>query len=198
MIFLHRQNTADNITDCEIDVRSSPSGLILNHDRLDFSKDYLLLRDFAKMYSNKTVICNVKESGIEEEIYDIMMENNVDFYLLDSQIPDIIRLSKIPKFKGRFIIRVSDVEMYSSELINLAKPKYIWADWTKFNDFNVNDYLNFINTLNTNIELIVVSPELYSKDYENIIELIASSLEITSMSVCTKRIDIWRKYIVKS
>ncbi len=198
MIFLHRQNNSENIVDCEIDVRSHPSGLVLNHNRLNFNEDYPTLKDFAKKYSNKTVICNVKESGIEEEAYKILSENNVNVLFLDSQIPDIIRLSKIDELKDKFIIRVSNYEKLSRSIISVSKAKFIWVDWFKFDNFNIDEYYTYIDTIhdefkNKGVELIIVSPELYNLNYLSITKKIVHYLKDYKISICTKYPELWRE-----
>lgn len=190
MIFLHRQNNSENVVDCEIDIRSHPDGLVLNHDRLDFNKTYPLLKDFAKQYAGLCVICNIKESGIEEEVFEIMSANDINFYFLDSQIPDIIRLSKNEKFHGKFIIRVSDVEEYSEKLINQTKAEFVWIDDCNFKNFNIEEYFERLSRINNNIKPIIVSPELYDARFKSIISDIRPRL--TGVSICTKQPDLWR------
>lgn len=196
MIFLHRQNNSETITDCEIDIRSHPSGLVLNHNRLDFNKDYPTLEDFAKKYSNKSIICNIKESGVEEETLRILTENKVDVLFLDSQIPDIVRLSKVEEFKGKFIIRISNYEQASMPIIKASGAKFVWADWFKFDNFNIDEYIYYIDSLyerfsGRDIELIIVSPELYDLSYLDKTIEIAHRLRDCKVSVCTKRPELW-------
>ncbi len=198
MIFLHRQNNSENIVNCEIDIRSHPSGLVLNHNRLDFNKSYPTLKDFAKKYSNKTIICNIKESGVEEETLKILTDNKVNVLFLDSQIPDIVRLAKTREFRGKFIIRVSNYEELSAPIISMSKAKFIWADWFKFDNFDINEYYTYIDTLikkfkNTGVDLILVSPELYSLDYLAITKKISHKLKNYKISVCTKYPELWRE-----
>ena len=199
MIFLHRQNNFETIADCEIDIRSHPNGLVLNHNRLDFNKEYFTLKSFAKKYSNKVVICNVKESGVEEETLRILTENKVDVLFLDSQIPDIVRLSKINEFKSKFIIRVSNYEEVSMSIIDASKAKFVWADWFKFDNFNINDYISYIDSLikaveGKDIELIIVSPELYNLDHLDKAKEIAYRLRNHQISVCTKYPELWEEH----
>ena len=191
MIFLHRQNKSENKVDCEIDIRSHPDGLVLNHDRLDFDKTYPLLEDFAVEYSGLNVICNIKESGVEEEVFEIMSRNNVNFFFLDSQIPDIIRLSKDKKYNGKFIIRVSDVEEYSDNLLAKTQAEYVWFDECNFNNFDLTDYFKRLSRINKNIKIIIVSPELYNQSFLPLISVIKPRLK--DVSICTKQPELWRQ-----
>lgn len=202
MIFLHRQNNLNEYyPSIEVDVRSSPSGLVLEHDKLNFNKQYPEAKKLKTLSSN--IILNIKESGIEEELIEIF--NNLDFYFLDSQIPDILRISKhYPEHSHRFILRVSDVEHINVKLINMINPKYIWLDYSEFNSdfFNIEEYIVFVKTVNSmidifelNTELILVSPELYSLDNlkltTEIIERLKSE-KLNRYSICTKFPELYK------
>ena len=198
-IFLHRQNDTSlfNEEGIEVDVRSSRLGLVLNHDRLNHNMLYPILENKLKFLKNKKVILNIKESGIEEELIEMMAD--IDYYFLDSQIPDIIRLSrKFPSISHRFIIRISDVEFTTTNMLNLVKPKYVWLDYSKFSDFNSNEYNQHVRRLIYLLpkyqNYIVVSPELYSLDYSVHIEDVKTAVSryIPSFSVCTKYTQLWR------
>lgn len=196
MIFLHRQNNIKAFTEAiEVDVRSSPRGLVLNHDRLDFSSEYPLIETLKGL--TKTAILNIKESGVEEELIDFCLTNNIDFYFLDSQIPDILRLSKkYPEHSHRFIIRVSDVETINQKLMTLVKPKYVWVDYSEFDSFNIENYINFAKSVKTESEMILVSPELYSLEYLDITKEIISRLkfeQLNSFNICTKYPELYKE-----
>ncbi|HEF8722475.1 TPA: hypothetical protein SBH06_001829, partial [Campylobacter jejuni] len=119
-----------------------------------------------------------------------------EYYFLDSQIPDILRISK--KIKGKFIIRVSDVETLNYKIIELTEPKYLWVDYSQFADFDIKEYAKFINNLyksiDKKIEPIIVSPELYNLSYTVLIQQICQVLP-NSFSVCTKNPELWGSYV---
>lgn len=209
MIFLHRQNELDDYKkynrfypSVEVDVRSSPDGLILHHDRLNFNNKYPEAKKLKTLAEN--IILNIKESGVEEELIEIF--NNSNFYFLDSQIPDILRISKLyPEHSHRFILRVSDVEHFNCKLMNLINPKYIWLDYTEFNSesFNIDEYINFVKTTQTmieieielNPELILVSPELYSLENLDLTKEIITRLKsekLNRFNVCTKFPELYK------
>jgi len=213
MIFKHRQNDSslwNEDTAVELDVRlSGRDRVVLSHDpikykiELDFSANVNTLL-YNDLDFPKETIVNVKTSGAEEivtnEFNTIMYD---DYYFLDSQIPDMLRLSKLPEYEGKFIVRVSDVESWNQEFIDRIKPKYIWADWSQFGDFDADIYGQFINTLTRQIgddqELIIVSPELYNPDYEYLIPTIGEIITRHGhSSVCTKKETQWEALIAKS
>jgi hypothetical protein len=215
MIFLHRQNDPKNIVfknidGIEIDIRSLGSHLIVNHDRfysIDFENidDCVFLQDVAKYLKDYTVIVNVKESGLEEQISNILDEyGSIKYYFLDSQIPDIIRLSKQNKYRGKFIIRVSDYETLNYKFLAQCKPEFIWVDYN-FDNFNILDYIKYLKEIDSNeylnkngIKKILVSPELYGLQNINItkdIIKVTNKELLNRYSVCTKISEDWRKNV---
>jgi len=202
MIFLHRQNTLNSqTTNIELDVRSSKDGIVLNHDPLDHKYKYTLLKDkLFEFEERKTIIVNIKESGIEEEIIEIFKKFDLSYLFLDSQIPDIIKLArKFPEEKSNIIIRVSDVECISNNLLELVNPKYLWVDYTRFSVFNQREYFNFLNKIKKKFkqyELILVSPELYNIDFKVFAYEISENLnKETNIHVCTKFPEIYKDKI---
>ncbi|EKN7418128.1 hypothetical protein PYP05_000536, partial [Campylobacter jejuni] len=122
--------------------------------------------------------------------------NNFEYYFLDSQIPDILRLSK-NGYQGKFIIRISDVESYNEKLMDISKPKYVWVDYSQFSSFDIKDYQEFIYNIKPKLEQvepILVSPELYDLSYMKLIKPIQSILP-KGFSVCTKKPDLWSMYV---
>lgn len=215
MIFLHRQNDPEfiqfkNVDGIELDIRSIGSDLVLTHDRLsshhlENSSSLIYLSEVVQHLKNYTVIVNVKESGLEEQISDLFDDNNIKYYFLDSQIPDILRLSKKEEYKGKFIIRVSQFENINYDLLNFSKPEFIWVDYN-FENFNLNRYIKFLKNINNDehintlkIQKILVSPELYGLQNINLAYDIIQDKDITDIlkqfSVCTKIPDEWRKIV---
>lgn len=202
MIFLHRQNNISNKLEnfgVEIDLRYNEQGLVLNHDLLKYDAKYPLLTEKLEFFSNMPIICNIKESNLEELVIDIFDSNTgggYEYYFLDSQIPDILRISK--NIKGKFIIRVSDVETLNYKLIELTEPKYLWVDYSQFANFDIKEYAEFINNLykniDKNLELIIVSPELYNPSFAVLIQQIGQVLP-NGFSVCTKKPELWNSYV---
>ncbi|EAK0336705.1 hypothetical protein YO06_08830 [Campylobacter jejuni] len=205
MIFLHRQNNISKKVEnfgVEIDLRRNKQGLVLNHDLLESNIKYPLFAEKLEFFENIPIICNIKESNLEELIIDIFDNhgNNdgggYEYYFLDSQIPDILRISK--KIKGKFIIRVSDVETLNYKLIELTETKYLWVDYSQFANFDIKEYAKFINNLYKSIdkktEPIIVSPELYNLSYTVLIQQICQVLP-NGFSVCTKNPELWSSYV---
>ncbi|MCW1359922.1 hypothetical protein OLQ22_01495 [Campylobacter jejuni] len=144
---------------------------------------------------NIPIICNIKESGLEEKVIELLGDR-FDYYFLDSQIPDILRLSK-DGYLGKFIIRISDIESYNEKLMTISKPKYVWVDYSQFDKFDIQDYKEFIHGIKPRLKKvkpILVSPELYDLSYIELIKYIQSILP-KGFSVCTKKPELWSEYV---
>ncbi|EPO9772626.1 hypothetical protein ACUJF1_001286 [Campylobacter coli] len=197
MIFLHRQNNLESFIEnygIEIDLRYNEK-LVLNHDLLEKNSLYPFFKEKIQFMKNIPIICNVKESGLEERVIELL-GNKFEYYFLDSQIPDILRLSK-NGYQGKFIIRISDVESYNERLMRVAKPKYVWIDYSQFSNFDIQNYREFIYDIKPKleqVEAILVSPELYDLSYIEFIEPIQSILP-KGFSVCTKKPELWSFYV---
>ncbi|EPC1840474.1 hypothetical protein ACRXHK_001055 [Campylobacter coli] len=197
MIFLHRQNDLTlpiKNYGIEIDLRYKER-LVLNHDILEQDLLYPFFEEKIQFMKNIPIICNIKESGLEERVIELL-GNKFEYYFLDSQIPDILRLSK-NGYQGKFIIRISDVESYNERLMRVAKPKYVWIDYFRFSNFDIQNYQEFIYDIKPKleqVEAILVSPELYDLSYIEFIEPIQSILP-KGFSVCTKKPELWSFYV---
>lgn len=197
MIFLHRQNNLEFPIESygiEIDLRYN-GRLVLNHDLLEKDFLYSYFEEKIQFMKNIPIICNVKESGLEEKTIELL-GNNFEYYFLDSQIPDILRLSK-NGYQGKFIIRISDVEFYNKRLMDISKPKYVWVDYSQFSNFDIQNYREFIYGIKPKLEQvepILVSPELYDLSYMKLIKPIQSILP-KGFSVCTKKPELWSMYV---
>ena len=72
---IHRVNSILELTSIpnyygvEIDCRAYGNNIILNHE--PFQNGDLFV-DFLKFFNKKLLICNIKESGIEEEIVELL------------------------------------------------------------------------------------------------------------------------------
>lgn len=144
MIFLHRQNDLKSSIrnyGIEIDLRCNER-LVLSHDVLEQDLLYPFFEEKIQFMKNIPIICNIKESGLEERVVELL-GNKFEYYFLDSQIRDILRLSK-DGYQGKFIIRISDVESYNERLMRVAKPKYVWVDYSQFSNFDIQNYQEFI------------------------------------------------------
>ena len=78
-IIIHRVNTLNELKDIhprygvEIDIRSHASDLVLNHE--PFSRGDRLI-DYLDEYKHGTLILNIKESGIEDSVIELVKNHS--------------------------------------------------------------------------------------------------------------------------
>lgn len=211
MIYLHRFQISDyknsNLSDCEdfdgfeIDFRYLETGksIIVSHDY----SSYPVVDTFKNVLStNKTIIANSKESGIEEKLFKEGFNGFRDnVYFLDSQIPDILKFCKIDeRYKGHFIIRVSDFEPLSVPLVRTTEAEKFWID-TKMCSSN-RSILNHIlmitdvsYSLGHDPEIILTAPDVFGYDLNTDKELkdFKSFIKDLNVSICTKSPKFFRE-----
>lgn len=211
MIYLHRFQVSDyknsNLSDFddfdgfEIDFRYSELGkkIIVSHD---YSNNPTLDNFKNVLSTNKTIIANSKESGIEEKLFEEGFKgfrNNV--YFLDSQIPDILKYCKSDeRYKGHFIIRVSDFEPISVPLIRITEARKFWID-TKMctSKCSILNHILLIKdccySLGYDPDIILTAPDVFGFDLntEKQLKDFKSFIKDLDVSICTKSPKYFRE-----
>ena len=129
-IIIHRVNKIKDLINTsinfgvEIDIRTNGSKLILSHD--PFLKGDRL-EDYLENYKHKTLVLNLKEAGIEENVLDLIKVNSVKSYLLlDVEMPYIYLAAK--KGQKNIAVRFSEYEDISLTKHFTNKLKWVWID----------------------------------------------------------------------
>ena len=111
-IIAHRINTINQLKNInnklgvEVDIRSNEKNLIIGHD--PFS-EYINFKDWLTFYNHGTLVLNVKENGLEEELIKTMNYFKKDnFFILDQSFPYIVKTIKTGE--KRCAIRLSEYE----------------------------------------------------------------------------------------
>ncbi len=108
----------------EIDIRSKGSKLILNHEPYE-SGD--ILENYLENYIHKTLILNIKEAGIENDILRIIKSYPIkSYFLLDVEMPYMYSASK--KGHRNIAVRFSEYENISLAREFSNKLNWIWID----------------------------------------------------------------------
>ena len=177
-----------------------PRKLFDNSEDIRYAVDKIVAED-REEYGKKKEILIKKISDILDEF------GSIKYYFLDSQIPDILRLSKQEKYRGKFIIRVSDYETLNYNFLSHCQPEFIWVDYnfSNFDNSKILAYIKFLKDIDSNeylsqngIKKILVSPELYGLQNINItsdIIKITNKELLKKYSICTKLPDDWRKIV---
>ena len=193
-IIAHRINTINKLKNLninlgvEVDIRSNEKNLIICHD--PFS-DYIIFKDWLSFYNHGTLILNVKENGLEEELLKTMRDfKKENFFILDQSFPYLI--DTIKNGEKRCAIRLSEYESINTVLSLKGKLNWVWIDFfTKFPlDLEIYKILK-----KHNFKLCIVSPELQGHtnlkclDFKNYI----NSNQMYFDAVCTKKIKFWEE-----
>jgi len=129
-LIIHRINKIDELKNIprkygtEIDIRSKGSNLILNHEPY---KNGDKIENYLENYKHKTLVLNLKEAGIENDVLKIVRKHFIkSFFLLDVEMPYLYSSAK--KGEKNIAVRFSEYEN-----INLAnyfknKVKWLWID----------------------------------------------------------------------
>lgn len=193
-IILHRRNTIELLKNTpskfgvEVDLRTADNRLIINHDPF---KNGISFSSWIKNYKNGTLIINVKEDGLEEEILFFLKKYKIrSFFFLDQPMPSIIKTSEGGEFNCA--VRVSEFESIETALNFRNKVKWVWVDM--FTKLPIN-HNQFLELKNANFKLCLVSPELQIKNKLKIGEVknIIFNERISFDAVCTKFPEQWIK-----
>ncbi len=129
-IILHRINLLKRlrklptIFGTEIDIRSNGSELILNHEPNTKGDK---LEDYLSEYKHGTLILNIKEAGIENEVIKKVKKAKINsYFLLDVEYPFIFK--SIKKKQRNIAIRFSEIESINNAKFLQKNFNWIWID----------------------------------------------------------------------
>ena len=162
-IIVHRVNTIKSLksvdTDlgCEIDIRTDGSQLILNHDPFKKGDNFI---DYLDEYQHGTLVLNIKETGIENDVLDEVKKRKIkSYFLLDVEFPYIIRA--FMRNENNIAIRFSEYETIENVITFKNNLKWVWVDLVSkipINEFN----FKLLNQFN----LCLVCPSLWNRSNE--------------------------------
>ena len=162
-IIVHRVNTIKSLksidTDlgCEIDIRTDGSQLILNHDPFKKGDNFI---DYLDEYQHGTLVLNIKETGIENDVLDEVKKRKIkSYFLLDVEFPYIIRA--FMRNENNIAIRFSEYETIANVITFKNNLKWVWVDLVSkipINEFN----FKILNQFN----LCLVCPSLWNRSNE--------------------------------
>ena len=160
-IIIHRVNTIRELKiieaefGAEIDIRAWNSDLILNHEPF---QDGEKLIDYLDEYKNGTLILNIKEDGIEDEVLRHVRERPQikSYFLLDVEFPYLYRASR--QGERNIAIRFSEDESIETVENYIGMVDWVWIDTnTKFPITKEN------NTTLDNFKKCLVCPERWGR-----------------------------------
>ena len=111
---------------CEIDLRTKGSDIILNHEPYTYGDNFT---DYLDEYNHDTLILNIKESGIENDVISEVKKRGIkNFFLLDVEFPYLFKATN----NGERNIAVRFSESEPIENIKLFKKRLIGFGLTQF------------------------------------------------------------------
>ena len=130
-IIIHRINSIRDLKKidpkfgAEIDIRSWGSNLVLNHEPF---QDGEKLVDYLDEYDKGTLILNIKESGIEDDVLNYVKQRPriKSYFLLDVEFPYIFNASR--RGERNIAIRFSEDESIETVKNYVGKINWVWID----------------------------------------------------------------------
>ena len=159
-IIVHRLNglkdliKLPSVYGAEIDIRSQNSKLILNHKP---SRDGCNFIDYIENYKHGTLVLNIKESGIEDEVLKIVKSKPIkSYFLLDVEMPYLYSSSK----KGNRAIAVR-----YSEYENIKTIEYFnkLVDWVWIDTVTTLPIISEVLPILSNFKSCIVCPERWGR-----------------------------------
>ena len=109
----------------EIDIRAYGSKLILNHEPF---QDGEKLKNYLDEYRHGTLVLNIKEDGIEDEVLHLVRQRPQikSYFLLDVEFPYLYRASR--QDERNIAIRFSEDECIETVKKYVGKVNWVWID----------------------------------------------------------------------
>jgi hypothetical protein len=193
-IILHRINTREALQNTpskfgvEVDIRSEGKRLIIGHDPFIGGEDFL---QWISVYDHGTLILNVKEEGLEEELVSIMSKHQIeDFFFLDQSFPFLLKT--VETGETRCAVRISEYEDINTALNLIGKIQWVWVDC--FTGFPLTAKQAETLQKKGGFKLCFVSPELQGRNDKKDIANFKKEIEMNGIigdAVCTKYPDLW-------
>ena len=138
---IHRVNSIKKLKEIprnygiEIDLRTKGSKIILNHNPF---KNGVEFTKFLSKYKHGTLILNIKESGIENRVLEILKKKKIyKYFFLDVEMPFICKNKK--KINKNFAVRYSEYEDIETVKNFTNNVGWIWIDTFKKLPINKNN-----------------------------------------------------------
>lgn len=130
-IIIHRINNISELEKvrseygAEIDIRAWGSDLVLNHEPFQNGEK---LEDYLDEYQHGTLVLNIKEDGIEDEVLRLVRQRPQikSYFLLDVEFPYLYRASR--QDERNIAIRFSEDECLETVKKYVGKVNWVWID----------------------------------------------------------------------
>ena len=194
-IILHRVNEINTLINSdqkygvEIDLRSI-NKLIIHHD--PFSKNNEDFEKWLSFYKHGTLIINIKEEGLENEIIKKLDKYDIsNFFFLDQSFPFLILKNKI--VKKRTALRFSEFETIDTIIKSYNYANWIWIDcFTKYPQISFNKMK--ILKQKYLFKTCLVSPELQGHDMKKFVQKNKTLIKNYQLDAVCTRNQLFKKF----
>lgn len=190
-IIIHRINTIESLKNIphnygvEIDVRSYGNDLILNHDAYQNGDS---LDSFLENYNHGTLVLNIKESGIENDVLNKVINHNIkSYFFLDVENPYLFYCLR--NKLNHCALRSSYYEPINS--LDNYRPifNWLWLDSINFH-YYTKEQIDLLNKF----KICFVCPERWGKSHE--IEIykdyfLKNNIKISSVMTSVDCVENW-------
>jgi hypothetical protein len=193
-LIIHRVNKINDLKKLdkkfgvEIDLRIYGGKIVLNHEPYQNGDSF---DEYLSEYNHGTLVLNIKETGIEDEVLKKVRKKGVkNFFLLDVELPFFFKSLK--KKEKALASRLSFYEPIELSKKFSGKINWIWIDTIK--NFEV---LNKHKVDLAKFKICLVSPEFWGKPKllnKYIKKFDKIGLQINSLMISKKNL---KKYISK-
>jgi hypothetical protein len=194
LIIAHRCNTKEELRaippeyGVEVDIRTWGNELILHHDPCVHGETFV---DWLTEYRHKTIICNVKEEGLESIVVTILRQRGIEnFFFLDQSFPFLVKSAR--QGERRCAVRVSEFESVETALSLAGLVDWVWVDY--FTRCPL-DKAAALRLRGAGFKLCLVSPELAGHDARTEVPALRAYLRRENIevdAVCAKRPELWQ------
>ncbi len=149
----------------EIDLKNYLGDVILSHDPVIPDTDLIFLEDILESFPDTFYALDIKESGIEGRLADLIKKYNIQNYMcFDLALPDVLHYRTIGlNVYGRF----GDEDTFPHR-----KEHYNGFVIDVFNDRNWSSIWDELHHLKINKPLFFISPELHQHSHSNMWEVL--------------------------
>lgn len=144
----------------EVDLRWHNNKIVLAHDPCLVEEKYEDLESYLKKFAHAYIILNIKETGFEVNVVEILKKYNIkNYFFLDIQFPAAVKLLR--QGITKFALRLSEYENLDSVDDLIAFPSFVWVDC--FTKYPENSTIK--NIRDKGIKVCFVSPELQGHQF---------------------------------
>lgn len=163
---VHRINTVEKLKNIppeygvEVDIRACNDRIILHHDAFKKGEDF---EEYLEYYKHAFIILNIKETGIEQRVLDLINKKGItDYFLLDVEFPYIYKSTR--NGKQKIAVRYSEAEPIEQAILLKDLVEWVWIDVnTKLPiDTNIKEQMKGFKTC-------LVSPECWGRPHDIVV-----------------------------